>query len=83
MVYVAGPIELIGGVLLMLGFMTRQAAFLCSGLMAAAYWMAHGFNAPLPIQNHGELSFLLCFVYLFMSTKGSGIWSVDAARGSA
>ena len=80
--YVAGPIELIGGAMLMAGFMTRQAAFLCSGLMAAAYWMAHGLKAPLPLQNHGELSFLLCFLFLFISAKGGGIWSVDAARGS-
>jgi putative oxidoreductase len=80
---IAGPIELIGGTLVMIGLFTRWAAFLCSGLMAAAYWMVHGFQAPLPIQNQGELAALFCFVFLHISTQGSGIWSVDEARKSA
>ena len=80
MLYLAGGIELVGGLLILVGFMTRQAAFLCSGLMAAAYWIAHGLNAALPIMNHGELSVVYCFVFLFMSAKGSGIWSIDASR---
>ena len=75
--YVAGPIELIGGTLVMLGLLTRFAAFLCSGLMAFAYWMAHGTNALLPIQNHGELAAIFCFVFLFVSAHGAGIWSLD------
>jgi putative oxidoreductase len=78
--YIAGPIELIGGTLIMIGLFTRWSAFLASGLMAAAYWMAHGTNAVLPIQNHGELAALYCFVFLFISTQGGGIWSVDAAQ---
>lgn len=78
--YVAGPIELVGGILVMIGLMTRWAAFLSSGLMAAAYWMAHGLKAPLPIQNQGELAVLYCFVFLFIAAHGSGIWSVDASR---
>ena len=78
---VAGPIELIGGFLVMIGLFGRWAAFLASGLMAFAYWMVHGTNALLPIQNMGELAALYCFVFLYISTKGSGIWSVDAARG--
>lgn len=80
---IAGPIELIGGTLVMIGLFTRWAAFLCSGLMAAAYWMVHGMQAPLPIQNQGELAALYCFVFLYISAQGSGIWSVDAARKSA
>ena len=79
--YVAGSIELVGGVMVMIGFMTSWVAFLCSGLMAAAYWMEHGLEALLPIQNHGELAALYCFVFLFLSARGSGIWSVDAAQG--
>lgn len=75
--WVAGSIELAGGALVMLGLFTRPAAFLCSGLMAAAYWMAHGTNALLPILNKGELAALYCFVFLLISTKGSGIWSLD------
>jgi putative oxidoreductase len=78
--YIAGPIELIGGTLIMIGLFTRWSAFLASGLMAAAYWMAHGTNAVLPIQNHGELAALYCFVFIFISTQGGGIWSVDAAQ---
>jgi putative oxidoreductase len=78
--YIAGPIELIGGILVMIGLFTRWAAFLASGLMAAAYWMAHGTKALLPFQNGGELAVLYCFVFLFISTQGGGIWSVDAAQ---
>lgn len=81
-VYVAGPIEFFGGLMVMLGFMAGWAGFLCSGLMAAAYWMAHGTNALLPIQNGGESAALYCFAFLFIAARGSGIWSVDAARGA-
>ena len=80
---VAGPIELIGGFLVMIGLFSTWAAFLASGLMAFAYWMAHGTNALLPIQNMGELAALYCFVFLYIATNGSGIWSVDAARAKA
>ena len=81
--YVAGPIELVGGILILIGFLTRPAAFLCSGLMAAAYWMAHGTKALLPIDNGGELAFVLCFVYLFIAAHGPGIWSIDESRGDS
>jgi len=81
-IYVAGGIEFIGGVLVMIGLATRPAAFLCSGLMASAYWMAHGTKALFPLQNGGELAALYCFVFLFLSAHGSGIWSVDSARSS-
>jgi putative oxidoreductase len=80
--YIAGPIELIGGLFVMIGFLTRWAAFLCSGLMAAAYWMAHGTNALLPIDNQGEPAALYCFVFLFIAARGAGQWSADGARGS-
>lgn len=74
--YVAGGIELVGGALIMIGLFTSPAAFLASGLMAAAYWMAHGTNDLLPILNRGELAALYCFVFLYISSKGDGIWSV-------
>lgn len=80
---IAGPIELIGGALVMVGFFAGWAAFLCSGLMAFAYWMVHGTNALFPIQNGGELAALYCFVFLYISAHGSGIWSVDDARKAA
>jgi putative oxidoreductase len=78
-IYVAGGLEFVGGALLMAGFQTRLVAFLCSGLMAAAYFVAHQANGILPIQNHGELAALYCFVFLFISAHGSGIWSVDGS----
>ena len=79
-IYGAGPIELICGILIMIGLFTRYASFLASGQMAAAYWMAHGTKALLPIQNNGELAVLYCFVFLFIATQGGGIWSVDATQ---
>ncbi|TWJ32430.1 DoxX family protein [Geobacter argillaceus] len=78
--YVAGPIELIGGVLIMIGLFAHWAAFITSGQMAFAYWIGHGTKALLPIQNNGELAVLYCFVFLFIAAHGAGIWSVDAVR---
>ena len=75
----AGPIELVGGLLVMIGLQTRWAAFLSSGTMAAAYWIGHGTKAVLPVENGGELAVLYCFAFLFISAHGSGIWSVDGA----
>jgi putative oxidoreductase len=80
---IAGPIELIGGLLVVVGLFTRWAAFLCSGLMAAAYWMAHGTQTFFPLVNQGDLAIMYCFAFLFISAQGSGIWSVDEARGAA
>lgn len=82
-IYIAGPIELIGGLLIAIGLFAGWAAFLCSGLMAAAYWMVHGLQGLFPIQNGGELAVLYCFVFLFIAARGSGIWSVDAARSES
>jgi putative oxidoreductase len=76
-IYVGGGLEFLGGLAITAGFMTRWAAFLCSGLMAAAYWMAHGTKALFPVQNGGELAVLYCFAFLYISAKGAGIWSVD------
>ena len=86
-VYLAGPIELIGGVLVMIGLLTSWASFICSGLMAFAYWMGHGLglNGPFsifPLVNHGELAILYCFAFLFISARGAGIWSIDGSRSS-
>lgn len=80
-VWVAGPIELLGGIFIMIGLFTRWSAFLASGTMAAAYWMAHGLKAVLPVENGGELAAIYCFVFLFIAAHGAGIWSVDGARG--
>jgi putative oxidoreductase len=76
-VFIAGPIEFFGGILVMFGLWTRWAAFICSGEMAFAYWIAHGTNMILPFLNGGELAIIYCFVFLFISSRGSGTLSVD------
>jgi putative oxidoreductase len=80
--YVAGPIELIGGTLVAIGLLTRWAAFVCSGQMAVAYWLAHGSKAFFPIMNGGELALVFCFTFLYISSHGPGMWSLDKARGT-
>jgi putative oxidoreductase len=77
LMYTAGTIEMIGGALVMIGLFTRPAAFICSGTMAVAYWMAHGMNHFFPILNGGELAALYCFAFLFIAARGPGIWSLD------
>ena len=79
-VYGAGSIEFFGGLLIAAGLFTNWAAFLCAGQMAAAYWIGHGTKAFFPLVNQGELAVLYCFVFLYISANGPGIWSVDAAR---
>jgi len=82
-VYSAGPIEAIGGALIAMGLFTRWAAFICSGQMAVAYWMAHGLKAWHPAANGGEPAVMYCFVFLFIAAYGAGAWSVDASRGAS
>lgn len=79
-IWIAGPLELFGGVLVMIGLLTRPTAFLLSGLMAFAYWLGHGTRALLPVMNQGELAALYCFVFLYVAARGAGIWSVEGAR---
>ena len=74
---VAGVLEFFGGLAIIVGICTRQVAFVLSGLMAAAYWMAHGTKAFWPIVNGGELAVLYCFVFLFLFAYGGGEFSVD------
>jgi putative oxidoreductase len=78
----AGILEIVGGALVLVGLFTRPAAFICSGEMAVAYFMAHASRgSPLaPMLNQGELAVLYCFVFLFLSAAGAGAWSVDALR---
>lgn len=77
----AGLLELVGGVLLVIGLFTRPVAFVLSGLMAVAYFYAHAPQGFFPILNDGELAALYCFVFLYISAAGGGAWSVDRARG--
>ena len=80
----AGVLELVGGVLLLIGLFTRPVAFVLSGEMAFAYFMAHApqGNVLLPLMNEGEPAVLFCFIFLYLSAAGAGPWSVDAARAS-
>jgi putative oxidoreductase len=77
----AGIIELVCGILIVLGLFTRPAAFLASGMTAVAYFMAHASQNFFPILNRGELAVLYCFVFLYLAAAGPGPWSIDAARG--
>ena len=74
----AGMLELVGGLLLLLGVFTRPVAFVLSGLMACAYFIAHAPQGFWPIVNRGELAVMYCFVFLYLAAAGGGPWSVDA-----
>jgi len=83
---IAGWMELVGGTLLLVGLFTRPVAFVLSGLMAFAYFIAHAPTAPLfPLMNGGESAVLFSFLFLYFSVAGAGPWSIDAlrARGGA
>jgi putative oxidoreductase len=76
----AGLIELFGGLLIMVGWLTGSVAFIASGQMAAAYFMGHSPRGFWPIMNQGELAVLYCFIFLYMASYGSGVWSIDSWR---
>lgn len=73
--------ELIGGALLFVGLFSRPVAFLLSGLMAFAYWLAHAPQSPFPVLNGGDAAILYCFVFLYIFFAGPGPWSLDAKMG--
>ena len=78
MLMAAALIEVVGGGLIALGLFTRIAAFVCSGQMAAAYFMAHAPQGFWPALNGGEAAILFCFIFLYLVFAGPGIWSLDA-----
>ena len=80
---VAGILELVGGALLLLGLFTRPVAFILSGQMAVAYFMAHAPQGFLPILNGGELAVLYSFIFLYFAAAGGGAFSIDGLRGKA
>lgn len=79
----AGIIELVCGVLIMIGFLASYAAFIASGEMAYAYFSVHASGGFWPPLNGGEPAVLYCFLFLYIATRGSGVWSVDALMGRA
>jgi putative oxidoreductase len=78
----AGILELFGGLLILLGLFTRPVAFLLSGFMAVAYFMAHAPRGFWTLLNAGELAVMYCFVFLYLSVAGGGEWSVDRVLSS-
>ena len=78
----AGVLEMVGGALLIVGLFTRVTAFVLSGEMAVAYFMAHASkgNPLMPMLNEGEPAVLFCFIFLFLAAAGAGAWSIDAKR---
>jgi putative oxidoreductase len=77
---VAGILEIVLGTLITIGLLTGTAAFIASGEMAVAYFIGHFPKSFCPLENAGEPAVLFCFIFLYMATQGSGIWSVDGAR---
>lgn len=73
----AGVLETVGGLCIILGFLTRPVAFLLAGEMAVAYFQVHIKRAFLPIQNGGDNAVLFCFLYLYLIFAGAGTWSID------
>jgi putative oxidoreductase len=78
--WTAGVLELVGGALLVLGLFTRPVAFVLSGEMAFAYWLAHAPRSFFPVLNEGDAAILYCFVFLYLVFAGPGPWSIDAMR---
>ncbi|HJQ27562.1 MAG TPA: DoxX family protein [Blastocatellia bacterium] len=77
----AGAIELVGGLLIAIGLFASIAAFIASGEMAVAYFTQHAPRATWPILNGGEMAVLFCFLFLYIASHGSGVWSIDALMG--
>ena len=81
---VAGVLELVGGAMLVVGWLVRPVAFVLCGQMAVAYFIAHASPATVlsPLLNHGEGAVLYCFIFLFLAVAGGGAWSIDSLRRS-
>ncbi len=76
--WIAGMLELVGGSLLVVGLFTRPVAFVLSGLMAFAYFLAHAPRNFYPLLNNGDAAVLYCFVFLYLAAAGGGVWALDA-----
>jgi putative oxidoreductase len=80
LMWLAGIIELGAGTLIALGLFASLAAFVASGMMAAAYFMSHFPKGFWPLLNHGDLAIMFCWFFLFLAAHGAGTWSLDALR---
>ena len=81
LLYTAGILEVVGGLLLVIGLFSRPVAFILSGMMAIAYFLGHASGGFFPALNGGEPAMLFCFIFLYIAAAGPGPWSVDAATG--
>lgn len=79
---VAGVLEVVGGVLILIGLFTRPVAFVLCGFMAVAYFMAHAPQSFFPINNRGDAAVLFCFVFLYLTAAGPGAFALDNGRRS-
>src|SRR5437016_4291365 len=78
LIVTSGLIELVGGLMVAVGLLTGWAAFIASGEMAVAYFMAHAPKGPIPLLNHGEPAVVYCFAFLYIAAHGAGVWSIDS-----
>ena len=83
LLWFAGVLELVGGFFVLIGWLTRPIAFLLSGQMAVAYWMAHAPRSLYPALNGGDAAILFCFIFLYVAAAGPGAFSVDEARSKS
>lgn len=81
LLYTAGILEVVGGLLLVIGLFSRPVAFILSGMMAIAYFLGHASGGFFPALNGGEPAMLFCFIFLYIAAAGPGPWSVDATTG--
>lgn len=77
---ISGVLEIVGGALLVVGLFTRPTAFVLSGLMASAYWIAHAPNSLYPVLNRGDAAILYCFIFLYLVFAGPGAFALDNRR---
>ncbi len=77
---VTSVFEVVGGLLIVVGFLTRPVAFILSGMMAVAYFMAHAPQNFFPVNNMGDAAILFCFIFLYLFFAGPGAWSIDTSR---
>ena len=80
LLWIGAILELVGGLLLLVGLLSRIVAFILSGEMAVAYWMFHAPQSTFPSVNNGEPAILFCFIFLYIAAAGPGAWSIDNSR---
>jgi len=81
LLWIGGVLELVGGLMLLFGILSRPVAFVLAGEMAVAYWMFHAPQSTFPSVNGGDAAILFCFVFLYIAAAGPGPWSADASLG--